>query len=494
MLWAQDTGQGLNQSKDAHASPEHKETAPLEEAIRSWHTVLDPKLVRMLHSSLNRLLTENQAGWSLTIATACSGTDIAVKTLQAILNFWEDEFQIQIPMAQVFSCERDVEKQLFLQAEFPECEAIFGDTAVLSQTRAPTVAGDVAIVKHASIYVAGFTCTSRSKLNVNRARNIGCVQKGEDKSGESFRTVAGYIDTSRPDVTLLENVVDMAQETESGESDASWIATWLEQRGYTVAWRVVRAQDHGSYATRNRIYWLACKKSTTSADVQYLFKAVLDSTRIEQIPLNRFLQPEPDRLYIPASRAPGQERDFKYKSEHLDLYTSWSLPWPPASGKFSKRLDHLGQRAYETVVFADFAFPLEGVGPEFLDCNMSLCRLVGPDGQTNPWTSSFPTLTSRGQYIIRENRDGFQIRQINGIELLQLAGWSSSFYRGEPPHHALATSLAGNMFSGFAVGPCLMAACAALGWGVKDAKDATEADSSEASPSPSCYDASDDNY
>ena len=117
--------------------------------------------------------------------------------------------------------------------------------------------------------------------------------------------------------------------------------------------------------------------------------------------------------------------------------------------------------------------------PQFLDANFSLKRLAA-DGtaSTNPWRSNMlPCLTGSGQYIMRwrskvqPDFDGsaslassgeVQLRQVDGVELLQVIGLDVSYFYNNVPTHKLATSFAGNAFSGFAMIPILTAVAATV--------------------------------
>ena len=74
-----------------------------------------------------------------------------------------------------------------------------------------------------------------------------------------------------------------------------------------------------------------------------------------------------------------------------------------------------------------------------------------------------------------------EIRQLDGLELLQLVGFSLQSIKGSFPDHKTATSMAGNAFSGFAVGPVLLGAFA--GMSRADPISSQEADASDSDSS-----------
>jgi hypothetical protein len=174
----------------------------------------------------------------------------------------------------------------------------------------------------------------------------------------------------------------------------------------------------------------------------------------------------------------------------MRLFDVVGLEWPPTSRGFDGSLDHMDQRPYEVSVYCNTKWPFQlpaddadgavESGIQFLDVNQDLIRLVGVEGLSCPWKAVMPTLTGSGQYIFRravperEDNGSFkyylEIRQLDGMELLQMIGFSLEYIEGSFPSHEVATSMAGNAYSGFAVGP--MAILAILGLSSRLQKDA----------------------
>ena len=114
---------------------------------------------------------------------------------------------------------------------------------------------------------------------------------------------------------------------------------------------------------------------------------------------------------------------------------------------------------------------------QYLDFQNSITRLCGGDGENNPWSEVFPCISGTSQIAMRwgvrnaiSNPDGLDVgesvevfvRQVDGIELLQLTGVALQAIKGTVPTHDVASAMAANPFNAFAAGPCLLAAVAAL--------------------------------
>eukprot|EP00969_Alexandrium_andersonii_P073146 3227171-Alexandrium_andersonii.AAC.1 len=88
-------------------------------------------------------------------------------------------------------------------------------------------------IAYVDMFCSGFTCTSRSRANRSAAKNVGCVQRREEKTGEAFGFCEDFVARAKPPWVFLENVVGLAQDAEN--SDAAYIISvfkdWPEWLG-----------------------------------------------------------------------------------------------------------------------------------------------------------------------------------------------------------------------------------------------------------------------
>jgi len=439
-----------------------------------WHDLLPGATIRSLHDAL-----ESFGGKSFTVGTACSGSDVVMVALSELSEFWAETFGTKISIRHVFSCESDVGKQNWIRRQFPDCESIISDTAHLSGDFAP-LAGSSQLVKLQSVdlYIAGFICKSRARNNPNRAQNKHCVQTGEGLTGESFKSVVGFVERHRPRAALLENVDQLAEGETPGSaegSDAEWITKFFKRIGYNCEYYHIVARLYGSFPRRDRLFWLALR-----SDVQKVvfdeFPKMLDTMATAHLrvkpSLDDFLLDESCRQCRIKEPADVAGKEFKYKDDHMRLYDSINLVWPaPSPRGYDGALDHMEQRAFEVFHFANNKFPLASgaLTPEFIDVQPEITWVCGSDGKQNPWRTVFPTLTSCGQYIYRRwvlgvNYHFLEVGQLDGMELLQMIGFEmANVETWDFPSHELATSMAGNAFSAYAVGPMLILSMIGLG-------------------------------
>ena len=130
-------------------------------------------------------------------------------------------------------------------------------------------------------------------------------------------------------------------------------------------------------------------------------------------------------------------------------------------------------RQEEVAIYLKLAFPASEptVEPEFCDINMSLMRMIHEEcDPRNPWGTAIPTLISHSSILMRwvpPGATGHSYRMLHGLELMHIIGWNDKWWSQgtvlEALDPALLTSLAGNAFSAYAVGPALIAALAVLG-------------------------------
>ena len=99
--------------------------------------------------------------------------------------------------------------------------------------------------------------------------------------------------------------------------------------------------------------------------------------------------------------------------------------------------------------------------------NFSVARLFVNDAAgrlKDPWSQEMPTITGSGVYLVRDPRGA--LRGLHGQELMAFQGWHHGFWNSEEelPAHELMSNLAGNAFSLFALGPCLLALFLGYDW------------------------------
>jgi site-specific DNA-cytosine methylase len=112
------------------------------------------------------------------VGSGCSGCDIQFYTLEQLSVCWTKRFDITVKFKLLFACENDPDKQRWLRRQRPDLTILFADMADLSNTRAHNIiSGKPCVVPSVHIFVAGPVCTDRSRLNVNRAATVGCVQR-----------------------------------------------------------------------------------------------------------------------------------------------------------------------------------------------------------------------------------------------------------------------------------------------------------------------------
>jgi hypothetical protein len=134
---------------------------PLTQAMKAWHEKLPSATVLQLRESLSKAP-------SITVGTACSGTDVSVQLLEWMSSYWHSEYGVEVLINQKFACEKDPAVQSFLTSQFPNCEALLPETAMLGSRWAQRVGGtksSLLKVPSVDIYLAGFLCTARSKAN-----------------------------------------------------------------------------------------------------------------------------------------------------------------------------------------------------------------------------------------------------------------------------------------------------------------------------------------
>lgn len=169
------------------------------------------------------------------------------------------------------------------------------------------------------------------------------------------------------------------------------------------------------------------------------------------------------------SRASGKQ-DPMYKDEHCDLYREFGLEWPADISKFKHIcFNGMNPRTSEVVILMDAMFPAAEAQPdghEFFDANPSMKRILALEAgkYKSPWKVVPLTITGQTQLMVRSKiGDKARLRRMEIAEMFSLIGWFPDVWGPETARlhdvldPALASSLTGNAFSAFHVGPVLLA-------------------------------------
>ena len=456
----------------------------------------------MQHSSIKAI------GGQLVLfyGTACTGSDILNQVLRHVMKVFTTCFAHDEKVEYVHECrfgaENDAQKQKFL-IRHQLLKTLFGNASELALDVAENVVDKVAVpVPWCFLFAAGFSCKSRSPINRRSSTHKHCVQCGDDETGETFSFCASYITRCKPTIVILENVQQLAEEPgpdddDITQSDADWICGWLQGEGYMAWRRQFCASSYGSVSRRVREYFFGMRIATNDTDIirecMGCFDQLMDEFKISPVPMNlvllsdnRLMCIEHDHSADEAGDVDEARRkkakkavpgDFKYKDEHIEIFKTFGLTWPPDLDS-AREINYHGMhhRQCELAFFYHQAFPMpDHEDFQFVDLLPSITRTLRWNSETashkNPWSKAglMPTMTGSSLTLVRyrsRSIDGppVLLRAMTGVEQMRCIGFDISDYAGDLlPRDRLLANLAGNAFSGFAIAPWIMAGLAALG-------------------------------
>ena len=458
---------------------------PIRQAMDKWLRQLLPETA----ITLCRNLRAWPSSGIMTVGTAFTGCDILAKCLEQCEQAWQEFFGAICTFDMKFGCEVVEDKRKFLHTQFPELPCIYEQVEDLSQLSAYNwVKENMEVVPHVCGFAAGFTCRSRSPSNSSAAKNKGCIRAGSDSSGKAFHATQQYIEKSRPEWVLLENITPLLQD--GPDSDSAYIKEWFASIGYACECFVVAAEKYGSRVVRVRLYFVAfdVRMKLSIADSMFdNIRRALSCMEIDPLPMDLFLcDPSPPVDYTSRKAA---KTDPKYQDEHMALFKNHSLPWPPDLGKAPGYLhDVLGvstPRMQEVIIYLDRVFPWEQ-GPghvEFIDVNCSLGRLVNASG-TSPWhLDKVGAITTTMKLLKRSQKtrdSNVEYEFVHGISLMALTGWSPCMFIdndfGKLPSNEELIHFAGNAYNCFALGAIIIAMFTVWPLGLRQGEDASKGD------------------
>ena len=109
------------------------------------------------------------------------------------------------------------------------------------------LSGEMKLVPDADIFIAGFPCQLKSKLNKNSKDNKHCIKEKTGTTGEGFESIRMFIEKNRPRLVILENVPEVAN-----HGEGKYMADAFTNAGYIICHLNVDATDYGSVVARKR--------------------------------------------------------------------------------------------------------------------------------------------------------------------------------------------------------------------------------------------------
>ena len=497
-------------------------TTHLAQCIVLWHRRLGMKAQRMFVQGLRALKQSLSKSRDDTFywGTACSGTDVMHHVCRHLSSHWQHCYDQSIEFQGAFCCERDSQKRGFLSSQFSP-EVMFADAHELKHTKAVNLAsGEPCIIPYVNGFAFGFSCTGRSPANRRASHNVNCIQpkRMDVSTSNTYEAGVAFIERARPDIVIMENVKELDQRIDDAPSDAEFILEELRAKGYSAISVTFNAANYGAWCNRTRIYFLAYEGYTRLNDRRLQqAREFLECMEVGPgVAADVILEVDELAEYLPDAerrkKKPREDSRDQYKSEHMDIFASCSLEWPPKMNEDDGAIDYTGMtlRMKEVTWFLhqNFAHAPKHLGEwEAVDVNENLKRLLvfpPADGEPlkNPWR--FPlcgTITGNSKWLVRRVQpDGSTIvRLLSGVECMRAMGWdlldwADDTAPGIDPclNDELLKNMAGNAFSGYAFGPVVAVglACRAMQFDVGDVVD-LEADEQVASQGASSLASSD---
>ena len=443
-----------------------------------WLSRLPPemhhKVVEMLRSAKRRLGKPS-------FGSAFSGTELTLKLLRMLDDLLDQEHCLKFDWQHSFCAEKNPAKRAFIRSQH-DAPVVFCDAADLAKMYAMNeVTGEDVVVPFCTAMAAGFSCKSRSRQNNNRAKFKHCISKDTDcETTATFKMLLAYVRVMLPLLLWVENVGDLMQADEFDVSDYDYVLKAFTDLGYFTQGFAMEATTHGSIAKRSRLYIVAVLlvpgMERFHEQLSAFSSTFLKSSEIGAGNPGEFLNLSKDSCVTSERPQKTQRVDFKYLEEHNEFFRAIDVKWPPSLVAYPHVCTTgMFERHVEVAIFLDCCYPRDPTieGPEFIDANHSLGRIMGrsahdctkEDFKKSVWTSQVPTITSMSSILMRwippDAKPDVMLRLLTGVELMSVIGWSQVMWAPNTSAEMLAdnstlTSLAGNAFSGYSIGPMLL--------------------------------------
>lgn len=192
--------------KRSHSQMAAEDMTPLDQIVQGQLA----KLTTSEQMHLRKVF--DSAGGELTVASACSGSEVARVALASMQKGLEG-LGIPCGWRSLFSCEREAQKQSWVQKVIEpgvgDCEGcIFNDFAHIGGPSAECAKHrEQCPVASSFLFSAGISCKTLSKLYKQRA-GLGprCLVDSVGTSGKTCHNLIAHLRAHRPRVVIVENV------------------------------------------------------------------------------------------------------------------------------------------------------------------------------------------------------------------------------------------------------------------------------------------------
>ena len=335
-------------------------------------------------------------------------------------------------------------------------------------------------VEDIDILFCSTSCKDLSKNNSNKAA-ASTILDGGDTPGGSVQTFKGLCDllaSKRPDILVFENVVDMEEERDGGNSDLNIVIEKWKALGYESQVVCCNSRLYGIPQNRLRLYIVAVNTHDPKTldfsersidDVFETFQALLKVCERKAACASTFLLPNTDAHVLADLQRLQDERepDKGYSLEKpMQIAQQHSIAWgsfpPTALLKESRWFNTFSKLAQDSLCFSMAVQP----GPIFFrDMRPSFGRTrVSSRGENNEVVAS--TCMPSQQLMVFDDTTEREPRIVLGRESLFLHGFPMDIideFEGTFKEN-LMMDIAGNMVSPPVMLAITLAIMASVSW------------------------------
>jgi hypothetical protein len=232
--------------------------------------VLTTMLSQVLHSDFSRLLLLSLSKMQricvalhhLTLASACSGTDIVAVVLPLFFRLFANVGLPNIPLLHIWSCEMVGWRAMFCSM-LTGVSCVFKDISELCRSQAaihPFLGGRQRTIVPSFFFFCGFSCRSVSTLNFLRHQHRNCIAESLGSTGVTWKGVVDHLRSHLPILVFLENVRGFTGENLRMARSA------LLELGYLSVACTLDLTSCGFRVRRSRLWLLAVLAPTSTAE------------------------------------------------------------------------------------------------------------------------------------------------------------------------------------------------------------------------------------
>jgi len=273
----------------------HPDVAPLRGLCKVLADKLSDDIIQYIDAGIKKLSDQNGV---LQFGTGCSGSECPSLVMKCAGDILAEK-GISLDAKTVLTAEIHPTKRDFIYRAFgDEIEVMLAD---VNDLKSKKILNGISQFKkfeknrRCRVLVIGTSCKGFSKCSTKKRDHKGCVKSGKGSSGNTWRALLDLLDSPyAPDIVIIENVPDMDDEDDEGNSDLKIGLQQLKRRNKKPVVMDLNPEQFGIAHRRRRLWLVAAPDDWTDEELNFIpdVVAMMETPVAQGLPLEKILLPD----------------------------------------------------------------------------------------------------------------------------------------------------------------------------------------------------------